>query len=143
VELDDSELEVHLVVLGDLESIEFIENFEHIDDVCSNLRSFVISNRCINSRGLKGLPEVGYAPTESLYTQVELFVQLIDSYEVVAIEITLLLVLGKVHVQLLDLINLPEQVLLVDGVAALVQLGQLHLVEAAHLEYAEHLLLFI
>jgi hypothetical protein len=41
-----------------------------------------------------------------------------------------------VHVNLLYLIYLPEQVLLVDGVAALVQLGQLHLVEATHLEYA-------
>jgi hypothetical protein len=41
-----------------------------------------------------------------------------------------------VHVNLLYLINLPEQVLLVDCVAALVQLCQLHLVKATHLEYA-------
>ena len=74
MELDDSELEVHLVVLGDLESVELIENLEHIDDVCGYLSSSIISDSGINGGGLKRLPEVGHARTESLYTQVELFV---------------------------------------------------------------------
>jgi len=143
VELDDSELEVHLVVLGDLESVELVENLENIDDVGCDLRASIISDRGINGGGLKRLPEVGDARTESLDTQVEFFVQLIHSYEVVAVEVTLLLVLGLVHVYLLYFVYLAEQVLLVDGVAALVQLGQLHLVEAAHLKNTEHLLLFV
>jgi hypothetical protein len=120
VELDDSELEVHLVVLGDLESVELVENLEHIDDVCSDLGSSIISDRGINGGGLKGLPEVGNARTERLDTQVELFVKLIHSYEVVTVEVTFLLVLGLVQVYLLYLVYLPEQVLFVDGVAALV-----------------------
>jgi hypothetical protein len=143
VELDDSELEVHLVIFGDLKSIKLVENFEHIDDVCRDLCTSIISYSCINGGCLKRLPKVGHAPTESLYTQVKLFIQLIHSYEVVAIEVTLFLILGLMHVCLLYLIYLPEQVLLVDGVAALVQLGQLHLVKATHLKYAEHLLLFV
>ena len=103
----------------------------------------MISYHCINCGGLKRFPEKGHTATESLYTQVEFFVQLVHSNEVVAIEIALLLVLGLVHIYLLNPIYLPEQVLLVYGMAALVQLGQLHLVEATHLKYAEHLLLFV
>ena len=136
MELDDSELELHLVVLGYLESIELIKNLEQFDDVSSDLCTSIISDRGIYGGGLKRLPEVSHASTESLYTQVKLFVELIHLYKVVAIEVTLFLILGLVHVNLLYLIYLPEQVLLVDGVAALVQLGQLHLVEATHLEYA-------
>ena len=136
MELDDSELEVHLVVLGYLESIELIKNLEQFDDVSSDLCTSIISDRGIYGGCLKRLPEVSHASTESLYTQVKLFVELIHPYKVVAIEVTLFLILGLVHVNLLYLINLPEQVLLVDCVAALVQLCQLHLVKATHLEYA-------
>jgi hypothetical protein len=56
------------------------------------------------------------------------------------LEITVELILGGSPV---ELGNLAEQVMLVDAVGVLVQPGQLLLEEAAHLEYAQHLLALV
>jgi hypothetical protein len=48
-----------------------------------------------------------------------------------------------VHVNFVYFVDLPEQVLLIDTVAVLIELGQLLLDKATHLENAKHLLSFV
>ena len=71
-------------------------------------------------RSLENPPEAHHVTAERLYAQVELFVKLVHTNEILTIEVTILLILGRVEVALVDLVDFPEQVLLINGVTVLI-----------------------
>lgn len=104
-------------------------------------RSILVSQFNVNLLALKNPPEGNHWGTKSFNTGIEVLIQLVHIDEVVAIEIAVLLVLLLMHVYLLYLGYLPEEVLLVDGVTCLVHLWQLVLEEGPHLKHTQHLFL--
>ena len=106
-----------------------------------NLSAIPLCDLDIDLLPFEGAPELDDAGAEHLDAGVELLVESVHIDEVVTVEVAVLLVLLQVHVRPLHLRNLAQEVLLVDRVAHLVQLRQLVLQEAPHLEHAQHLLL--
>ena len=143
MQLHYRELKVHLVVFLDLEAIQFLEDAEYILDVAGDARAHLRGEAHIYRGTIEDSPEVHYGRAQRLHAQVELFVQLIHLYEVLAIEVAFQLALLLIQLHPLDFCDLIKQVLLVQVVAALVDFGQLSLVEGAHLKDAEHLLLLV
>jgi len=57
VELDDGELEIHLVVLIDLHGVKLIKGLENLLDVLRDLRPGFVGSLHVNLRALKYFPE--------------------------------------------------------------------------------------
>jgi len=143
VQLNNGELEVHLVVFCDLEFIKLIKSFEQFYYASGYLCPIVIGYSGIYGFGFERFPEYGHTRAQGFDANVKFLVKLIHLNEVVSIEVSILLVLRLMHIKFLNLCDLPKQILLIDGVAALIDLRKFGLNKAAHLKDAQHLLLFI
>ena len=130
MELDNGKLEVHLVVFEDLEPVEISECLEYSLYVLSYYLSASISTIDFKTRFSENFPECHDASTEGFNADIEFLIELIHLDEVFTVEVSFLYIGRIMRVSLVDLGYLPEQVLLVNCVAALVELRKLALHKA-------------
>jgi hypothetical protein len=123
VQLDNGKLEKHLIVLEDFQLIKLIKDTEAVLYVLRYLCAIGVGRLYIDLLFFKGAPESDHTRAETLDTLIKSLVELVHLYEIVTVKITQLLVLLLVHVDLMNFGDLPEQILLIDAMAALINLG--------------------
>lgn len=103
MQLQDSKLKVHLIVLKYLEFVQFLENSIHRIDVLGYTLSHFRCKLSIDLGSFKAFPKVNHLRAEGLYAEVKFIVECIHPDEIFTLEVALLLILRLVHLHFLDL----------------------------------------
>lgn len=77
MELDNRELEVHLVVFEDLKLVQIVERGEHRRDIRGDLSPMGLSLLDVQGRLLEDSPEAYHARTKAFNCLVEVAVELV------------------------------------------------------------------